>query len=171
MLDVRQAPATRQPHLVIVDSRLETPAKARLFQPPAQGLSRKIFIYCATADAERQAALEQRGATVIALPGPNGKVDLAAMLSDLATVREVNELHLEAGHKLNGSFIREGLVDELLLYVAPQLLGTGGSGIASWGPLPSLDQRMNLRFGPMEPVGSDLRILARVQGRDAFLHP
>lgn len=171
MLDVRHVPTTRQPHLVIVDSRLETPPTARLFQTPAQDLTRKIFIYCATADVERQAALEQQGATVIALPGPGGKVDLAAMLRDLAMVREVNELHLEAGHKLNGSFLREGLVDELLLYIAPQLLGAGGSGIASWGPLQSLDQRLNLRFGPVTPIGSDLRILARVQERDAFLHP
>ena len=171
MLDVRQVPTPRQPHLVIVDSRLETPPTAHLFQTPAQGLTRNILIYCATADAQRQAALEQQGATVIPLPGPGGKVDLAAMLRDLAMVREVNELHLEAGHKLNGSFLREGLVDELLLYIAPQLLGTGGSGIASWGPLQSLDQRLNLRFGPVTPIGSDLRILARVQGRDAFLHP
>ena len=170
MLDVRQVAATRQPHLVIVDSRLETPPTARLFQSPAQGLSRKVFIYCATEDATRRAVLEQLGATVIALPGPGGKVDLAAMLKDLA-VREVNEVHLEAGHKLNGSFIREGLVDEVLLYVAPQMLGSGGAGIASWGPLTSLDQRLALRFASVEPVGEDLRILARVQERDAFLSP
>jgi diaminohydroxyphosphoribosylaminopyrimidine deaminase/5-amino-6-(5-phosphoribosylamino)uracil reductase len=169
MLDVRQVPTPRQPHLVVVDSKLETPPTARLFQAPAQGHTRKIFIYCAVPDASRQAALEQGGATVIALPGPGGKVDLAAMLRDLAT-REVNELHLEAGHKLNGSFIREGLVDEFLLYLAPQLLGAGGSGLANWGPLQSLDQRMPLRFTGVEPVGDDLRILARVQGRDHFLH-
>ena len=169
MLDVRQVPAPRQPHLVVVDSKLETPPAARLFQAPAQGHTRKIFIYCAVPDASRQAALEQGGATVITLPGPGGKVDLAAMLRDLAA-REVNELHLEAGHKLNGSFIREGLVDEFLLYLAPQLLGAGGSGLANWGPLQSLDQRLPLRFTGVEPVGDDLRILARVQGRDHFLH-
>lgn len=168
MLDVRQVPTPRQPHLVIIDSKLETPATARLFQAPAQGLTRRVFIYCAVSDASRQAALEQRGATVIALPGAGGKVDLAAMLRDLAT-REVNELHLEAGHKLNGSFVREGLVDEFLLYLAPQLLGMGGAGLANWGPLQSLDQRLPLRFASVEPVGDDLRILARVQGRDHFL--
>lgn len=169
MLDVRQVPTPRQPHLVVVDSKLETPPTARLFQAPAQGHTRKIFIYCAVPDASRQAALKRGGATVITLPGPGGKVDLAAMLRDLAT-REVNELHLEAGHKLNGSFIREGLVDEFLLYLAPQLLGAGGSGLANWGPLQSLDQRLPLRFTGVEPVGDDLRILARVQGRDHFLH-
>lgn len=168
MLDVRQVPTPRQPHLVIVDSKLETPPTARLFQAPAQGLTRRVFIYCASPDASRQPALEQRGATVVTLPGPGGKVDLAAMLRDLAA-REVNELHLEAGHKLNGSFIREGLVDEFLLYLAPQMLGVGGSGLANWGPLQSLDQRLPLRFTAVEPVGDDLRILARVQGRDHFL--
>jgi diaminohydroxyphosphoribosylaminopyrimidine deaminase/5-amino-6-(5-phosphoribosylamino)uracil reductase len=168
MLDVRLVPATRQPHLVIVDSRLETPPTARLFQTPAQGQSRKLFIYCAADDEGKKAALEQLGATVIALPGPGGKVDLAAMLRDLA-VREVNELHLEAGHKLNGSFVREGLVDEMLLYVAPHMLGSGGASIAGWGPLTSLDQRLAMRFSSVEPVGDDLRILARLLGRDDFI--
>ncbi|MFP5325335.1 MAG: RibD family protein, partial [Gammaproteobacteria bacterium] len=100
-------------------------------------------------------------------PGPGGKVDLAAMLRDLAQ-REVNELHLEAGHKLNGSFLREGLVDEVLLYQAPLLLGSG-AGLSSLGPLEQLDQGIRLRFQSVNQVGDDLRILARVQGRDAFL--
>jgi diaminohydroxyphosphoribosylaminopyrimidine deaminase / 5-amino-6-(5-phosphoribosylamino)uracil reductase len=168
MLDVRHVGTTRQPHLVVIDSRLETPPGARLFGPAAQGLARQIWIFCAQDAPERRAALEARGATVIALPGPGGKVDLQAMLRELAR-REVNELHLEAGHKLNGSMLREGLVDELLLYQAPRLLGTGGLGLAAFGPLQSLDQGLALRFVSVEPVGDDLRMLARVQGRDAFL--
>lgn len=168
MLDVRQQPVTRQPHLVIVDSRLETPLTARLFQAPAKGLTRRILIYCASSDADRRTALEQRGAVVVSIPGPGGKVDLSAMLSDLA-VREVNELHVEAGHKLNGSFLREGLLDELLLYLAPSLLGGGAAGLSNWGPLQSLNQRLPMAFRAAEPVGEDLRILARVQGRDDFL--
>ena len=170
MLDVRLVDTPRQPHLVIVDSRLETPLTARLFGPPAQGLTRKIFIYCAAADPQKQAALEALGATVACLPGPQGKVDLAAMLRDLGQ-REVNELHLEAGHKLNGSFIREGLVDELLLYLAPLLLGTGGHGMAGFGPLQTLEDGTKLAFHAIDPVGEDLRIVARVRGHDAFLHP
>jgi diaminohydroxyphosphoribosylaminopyrimidine deaminase / 5-amino-6-(5-phosphoribosylamino)uracil reductase len=168
MLDVRLVEATRQPHLVIVDSRLETPTGARLFRPAAGGLRRKIFIYAAVSLPERRAELEALGATVIEMPGPDGKVDLAAMLLDLGRL-EVNELHVEAGHKLNGSFLREGLVDELLLYLAPQLLGSGAMGLSAWGPLQSLDQKLALRFGPVTAVGDDLRILARVEGRDAFL--
>ena len=171
MLDVREVPVRRQPHLVIVDSRLQTPLDARLFDPPAQGLARQIWIYTASEDAARCKALEARGATVITLPGAGEheqrKVDLAAMLRDLAQ-REVNELHLEAGHKLNGSFVREGLVDECLLYLAPRLLGPG-QGLAGFGPLNSLDDGVRLVYESVDRVGDDLRIVARVAGRDAFL--
>jgi diaminohydroxyphosphoribosylaminopyrimidine deaminase / 5-amino-6-(5-phosphoribosylamino)uracil reductase len=73
---------------VIVDSQLETPLDARLFGPPAHGLPRQIWIYCAQdKPAEKQAALEARGAQVRCLPGPGGKVDLAALLKDLARAR------------------------------------------------------------------------------------
>jgi len=172
MLDVRHVPTPRQPHLVIVDSRLETPPQARLFGAPAHGLPRQIFIYCATPDPARRAALQARGATVIALPGQRpetqAKVDLAAMLRDLA-LREVNELHVEAGHKLNGSFIREGLADEFLLYLAPTLLGRG-RGLAQFGPLDKLQDGLSLGFQSVDRVGPDLRIVARVAGADAFLH-
>lgn len=160
-LDVRLVDTPRQPHAVLVDSRLELPLNARLFIP-----GRKLFVYTATQDAARQAALEARGATVIALPGPSGKVDLAAMLRDLGQ-REINELHVEAGFKLNGSLVREGLVDEFLVYLAPRLLGPG-LGIAALGPLSELSQGVSLQFQSAEPVGPDLRILARVPGRDGF---
>jgi len=169
MLDVRFAETPRQPHLVIVDSRLETPPAARLFEETTP--QRRIFIYCAVESAERQAALEARGAVIVHMPGTQqataSKVDLAAMLSDLGR-REVNELHVEAGHGLHGSLIREGLVDEFLVYLAPQLLGPG-KGMANLTPLNQLQDGVQLVFGPVSPVGNDLRISARVAGRDAFL--
>ena len=165
MLDVRLVETQRQPHLVIIDSRLETPPTARLFQTQAP---RKIFIYGAQEAPERQAALEARGATVICLPNVGGKVDLAAMLKDLGR-REINELHVEAGHKLHGSLIREDLADEFLVYLAPKLLGPG-MGMANLSPLSQLDQAPQLVFNSVDRVGSDLRILARVEGHDAFLH-
>ena len=172
MLDVRLVETPRQPHLVVVDSRLETPLDAQLFQPPAHGLPRHILIYTASKDGGRTTALQARGSTVIHMPGrapgTEAKVDLAAMLLDLGR-REVNELHVEAGHKLNGSFIREGLVDECLLYLAPKLLGQG-SGVAQFGPLERLSQGLALGFNAVDRVGDDLRIVARVSGRDAFLH-
>ena len=114
----------------------------------------------------RKAALEARGATVVHLPGAEGKVDRPAMLRDLAA-RGVNELHVEAGHRLNGALVRERLVDELLLYLAPRLLGPG-RGMADMGPLDALAQGLPLQFQGVERVGPDLRVLARVAGRDAF---
>ena len=173
-LDVRGLDTPRQPRLVVVDSRLETPPDALLFDA-----DRQLIFYAAEPNLERQRALEARGALVIYLPGnphpdplPKGegvgrKVDLAAMLRDLAK-REVNEVHVEAGHKLNGSLIREALVDELLLYLAPKLLGQGRD-MASFGPLTELAQATALEFKSSVMLGPDLRLLARVQGRERFL--
>ncbi|HSV79132.1 MAG TPA: bifunctional diaminohydroxyphosphoribosylaminopyrimidine deaminase/5-amino-6-(5-phosphoribosylamino)uracil reductase RibD [Ramlibacter sp.] len=160
-LDVRLVQASRQPDLVVVDSRLQTPPDATLFQPV-----RRVLVYAAESRPEAQAALEGQGATVVLVPGPRGKVDLAAMLADLGR-REVNELHLEAGHKLNGSFLRENLVDELLVYLAPKLLGQG-RGMAHFGPIAGLDHAVGLDFTDMQRIGPDLRLLATVAGRDRF---
>ncbi|WP_395060325.1 bifunctional diaminohydroxyphosphoribosylaminopyrimidine deaminase/5-amino-6-(5-phosphoribosylamino)uracil reductase RibD [Polaromonas sp.] len=160
-LDVRLVDVLRQPHLVVVDSRLETPLDARLFVP-----GRKLFIYAAVQNEEKKADLEARGATVVYQPGADGKVDLAAMLRDLAQ-REVNELHVEAGHKLNGSLIREGLVDEFVVYLAPKWIGQG-AGMANFGPITDLTQAVALDFVSTDRLGPDLRIVARVRGRDRF---
>jgi diaminohydroxyphosphoribosylaminopyrimidine deaminase / 5-amino-6-(5-phosphoribosylamino)uracil reductase len=153
-LDVRLVDTPRQPLRVVVDSRLETPTTARILQPPGQAL-----IYAAQDHAERRGALERVGAELALVPAAHGKVDLPAMLSDLAR-RGVNELHVEAGHKLNGSFVREGLVDELLVYMAPKLLGTGRE-LAAFGPLQQLSEARELRFVSVTPVGADLRLVAR----------
>jgi diaminohydroxyphosphoribosylaminopyrimidine deaminase/5-amino-6-(5-phosphoribosylamino)uracil reductase len=160
-LDVRLVDAPRQPLAVVVDSRLELPPQARLFVP-----GRPLLVYTAVQDATRRAALEARGATVVPLPGANAKVDLRAMLHDLAA-REVNELHVEAGHKLNGSLLREGLVDEFLVYLAPLLLGEG-QGMAALGQLTELSRGVALEFVSTAPVGPDLRLVARIPGRDRF---
>jgi diaminohydroxyphosphoribosylaminopyrimidine deaminase / 5-amino-6-(5-phosphoribosylamino)uracil reductase len=160
-LDVRLAATSRQPHLVVVDSRLETPLDAQLFIA-----GRTLLIYAAVENEDRKAALEARGATVIYRPGPGQKVDLGAMFQDLAQ-REINELHVEAGHKLNGSLIREGLVDEFLVYLAPKLVGQGRD-MASFGPLADLSQAVPLAFQSTEMTGPDLRIVARIPGRDQF---
>jgi diaminohydroxyphosphoribosylaminopyrimidine deaminase/5-amino-6-(5-phosphoribosylamino)uracil reductase len=163
-LDVRLVKTPRQPHLVVVDSQLETPLDSPIFVP-----GRKLFIYAAIDDAAKTGALTARGATVIYLPGlhadgrPTGKVDLAALLRDLGQ-REINELHVEAGHKLNGSLVREGLVDEILVYLAPKLMGQGAD-MANFGPLTELSQALPLTFQSTAMVGPDLRILARVSQR------
>ena len=160
-LDVRLVDTPRQPTLVVVDSRLETPLDAALFIA-----GRPCIICAAVQNDAKQSALEARGAQVVVLPNASGKVDLAALLRDLAR-REINELHLEAGEKLNGSFLREGLVDEFLVYLAPKLIGQGRD-MASFGPLTDLSQAVPLAFTSVEMVGPDLRVLARVPGRDNF---
>lgn len=164
-LDVRLATVHRQPRLVVVDSRLETPLQARLFEA-----DRSVTLYAAGATADRVAALQARGAHVVQLPGTaagtESKVDLKAMLADLAR-HETNEVHVEAGHKLNGSLVREGLVDELLVYLAPKLIGQGRS-MAEFGPLATLAQSLALEFHSTTMLGPDLRILARVAGRSDF---
>ena len=152
----------RMPHLVIVDSRLETPLDARLFEhsKPNSPTPRQVWIYAAIDNPAKRAALEAIGARVTLLPNPDGKVDLNALLHDLAR-REVNELHVEAGHKLNGSLLREACVDEFLVYLAPQMLGSG-RGMAQWGPLDNLSQALRLEFTETQLIGKDLRVLARV---------
>ena len=154
-LDVRALPTPRQPTLVVMDSQLETPITAQLFAP-----QRPVWIYCATDNAERRQALEAQGAQVICLPNASGKVDLAAMLKDLGQ-KQVNEVHVEAGHKLNGSLLREGLVDELLTYLAPKLMGQG-RGMTNLGPFTTLDDAKALSFHEVTQIGPDLRILARL---------
>lgn len=177
-LDVRDLDTPRQPHVVVVDSQLQTPPNAKLLAPQiATNLTankstntpaRSIFIYTNAQNSAKQAALEARGATVIVLPDPakTGKVDLAAMLLDLAA-REVNELHVEAGPTLNGALIQAGLVDELLVYLAPRLLGQGRD-MANFGPLTELTGAAPLDFMSVEKVGPDLRLLARVTGHGSF---
>jgi diaminohydroxyphosphoribosylaminopyrimidine deaminase/5-amino-6-(5-phosphoribosylamino)uracil reductase len=166
-LDVRLVETPRQPHVVVVDSNLQTPVDAPIFIA-----GRAVFIYASGQNDAKKSALESAGATVIYMPGthadgtPTGKVDLKAMLQDLAR-REINELHVEAGHRLNGSLIREGLVDEFLVYLAPKLIGQG-AGMADFGPLTNLAGALPLEFKSSEMVGPDLRILARVTGRDHF---
>ena len=93
-------------------------------------------------------------------------MDLAALLDDLAR-REVNEVHVEAGHKLNGSLVRAGLVDEFLVYLAPMLLGQGRE-MAQFGPLAALSEAVSLEFHAVDRVGRDLRVIARPPGRADF---
>ena len=164
-LDVSLVETYRQPHLVVVDSRLETPLDAHIFIA-----GRTTYIYAAVINDIKKQALEALGATVIYTPGntpeTQHKVDLRAMMSDLAA-REINELHVEAGQKLNGSLIKAGLVDEFLVYLAPKLIGQGAD-MAQFGPLEDLAQAVPLTFVSTEKLGPDIRLVARATGADAF---
>lgn len=153
-LDVRLVETQRQPMRVIVDSRLETPPASRILDAPG-----RVRIYAAFDDASRRAALEARGAEITLLPNAFCKVDLMATLRHLAIIG-INELHVEAGHLLNGSLVKEGLVDEFLIYMAPKLLGAGRE-LAAIGPFDALSDAVSLRFVSVTPVGDDIRIIAR----------
>ena len=149
-LTVREVPTTRQPRRVVVDSRLEIAADARVLSDGG------ALLYAAVPPPA-----PRPNAEVVVLPNARGKVDLPAMLADLAR-RGVNELHVEAGFKLNGSLLREGCVDELLIYLNPSVLGDGAQGMFDLPPLDALEGRPRLRLRSVDRVGDDLRILARL---------
>ena len=183
-------PAPRQPHVVIVDSQLDIPLSAKILQTMGQRgqasevyaqetidliAPRAVLIYHSSQNDQRIQALKGLGAKLIYLPEANSsKVDLAAMMRDLAVNQEINEVHVEAGFKLNGSLIKAGVVDELLLYVAPKLLGSGMglANIAGLDQLSILPPFQDFVFQSTELIGDpgaqDLRIVARVRGRDRF---
>jgi diaminohydroxyphosphoribosylaminopyrimidine deaminase/5-amino-6-(5-phosphoribosylamino)uracil reductase len=152
-LTVRGIDTPLQPRRVIVDSRLEIDPGARILQ------GEPCWIVAAQPDADKEAALRNAGHEVILLPNSAGKVDLPALMLELGR-REINELHVEAGSKLNASLVREGCVDELLVYLAPSLIGPG-QGMFALPPLARLQDKFALRFHGVQQVGPDLRILAR----------
>ena len=154
-LDVRLVPTARQPMRALIDSRLDTPLDARLFE-----VESPLVFYAAEPSAERIHALKARGAEVVCLPDARGKVDLAAALADLSARYQANELHVEAGHRLNASLLQGGLVDELLVYLAPLLIGRGRE-MAAFGPLERLADALPFEFRSVQRVGADLRVLAR----------
>jgi diaminohydroxyphosphoribosylaminopyrimidine deaminase/5-amino-6-(5-phosphoribosylamino)uracil reductase len=152
-LTVRGIDTPLQPRRVIVDSRLDIDLDACILQ------GEPCWIVAAVPNAEKEAALQALGHEIIMLPNASGKVDLAALMRELGR-REINELHVEAGSKLNASLVREGCVDELLVYLAPSLVGPG-QGMFALPPLAHLADKLPLHFHGVAQVGPDLRILAR----------
>jgi diaminohydroxyphosphoribosylaminopyrimidine deaminase / 5-amino-6-(5-phosphoribosylamino)uracil reductase len=152
-LSVRLVTTPRQPLKVLVDSRLEVDPEARFFD------GNEVLVACAFADPAKVAILRDRNAEVIEIPNDEGKVDLPQMLRELAR-RGVNELHVEAGFKLNGSLVREGCSDELLVYLAPLLVGEA-QGMVHLPALSDLAQARRLVFHEVTPVGTDVRVVAR----------
>jgi diaminohydroxyphosphoribosylaminopyrimidine deaminase/5-amino-6-(5-phosphoribosylamino)uracil reductase len=148
-LTVRDVETSRQPLRVIADSHLETPANARILQ------GGKVLIFAA-----REGSAPPN-AEVVVLANAQGKVELKKMLDELGR-RGVNELHVEGGFKLNGSLVREGCVDEFLIYLNPSFLGDSAQGMVNLAEMTSLDQRIALKLRSVERVGDDIRVIARV---------
>ncbi|NMF90153.1 bifunctional diaminohydroxyphosphoribosylaminopyrimidine deaminase/5-amino-6-(5-phosphoribosylamino)uracil reductase RibD [Aromatoleum petrolei] len=153
-LNVRAVPCERQPQRVLVDARLEVPLSARILQ------GGQCLVAAAFADEEKVAALAERGVEVVVLPDATGKVDLPALMQELGR-RGCNEVHAEAGFKLNGSLLREGCVDEMLLYMAPMLVGDAAQGLFNLPELTALDEAVRLDLRDVRSIGNDLRIIAR----------
>ena len=154
-LNVRGVETSRQPLRVVVDSKLETPLTARILQ------GGPVLVAVAVDDQKRANLLRSAGAEVVVLPNASGKVELKDLLEELGR-RGINEVHAEAGFKLNGSLLREGLVDELLLYLAPCLIGHEASGMFNLPELTTLDDKLRLKIHDLRQVGADIRVLARL---------
>ena len=148
-LNVRDVDTVRQPVKIIIDSHLGIPLHAQILNTAASGV---MIVYAAADSSEQQqkaAELTERGIELIAMPNSGGKVDLTKLFLTLATKYAMNEIHVEAGFKLNGSLLRENCVDELLLYLAPRFLGAG-IGMAQVDPPAHLSQDL---------MGNDWRII------------
>jgi diaminohydroxyphosphoribosylaminopyrimidine deaminase / 5-amino-6-(5-phosphoribosylamino)uracil reductase len=160
-LNVRNIETPRQPLRVLIDSFLEVPLNAKILDESIGG---HTVVVCGQVDAEHfekmSQALREKNVTVVALPDASnskGKVDLPALFKYLAEKLHINEVHVEAGFKLNGSLIREGCVDELLIYMAPKLLGDA-VGMANLPSLSTLDDVKSWDLIDHVSVGDNLRI-------------
>jgi diaminohydroxyphosphoribosylaminopyrimidine deaminase/5-amino-6-(5-phosphoribosylamino)uracil reductase len=164
-LTVRAVTTLRQPKRNIIDSKLDIPLTAAVLKQAASTSTsikdNGAMVVCGviTSDAQlaKQAQLQGQGVEVISMPNNMGKVDLPALMRYLATECEMNEIHVEAGHKLNGSLLREGCVDELLVYLAPTLLGSG-LGIANLPELSELTERTDWKRIDHTAFDPDLRL-------------
>lgn len=153
-LTVREVETPRQPLRVIVDSRLETPPAARV-------LAGGALVAAAVEDKAKIRALQDQGVEVVVLPNAAGKVELAGLMRELGR-RGINEVHVEAGFRLNGALLGEGLVDELVVYLAPHLIGDAASGMFHLPALENLDGRHELKIHDLCMIGGDIRVIARV---------
>jgi diaminohydroxyphosphoribosylaminopyrimidine deaminase/5-amino-6-(5-phosphoribosylamino)uracil reductase len=155
-MTARVPDSDRQPLRVVLDSRLRTPPGARIIAGDGRAL-----VIGTLDDAARRAALESETARVAILQaGHGGRPVLRAVLEHLAAL-QANEVWVEAGPALAGAFVAAGLCDELVLYVAPSLLGGDAKPLLDLPSLARLDARLRLRFTDFRSVGDDLRITAR----------
>ena len=159
-LNVRDVETSRQPLRIVIDSRLRMTPEAKLLDGGA------VLVATATHDVAKTRALGAKGAAIVELPNPEGKVDLLRLTQHLAGLG-INEVLVEAGMNLNSALLRAGVVDELLLYVAPHLLGDAGRGMLDLGELTEMNKRLQLNIQETRMIGPDLRILAR----PVFLNP
>ncbi|SIN95069.1 bifunctional diaminohydroxyphosphoribosylaminopyrimidine deaminase/5-amino-6-(5-phosphoribosylamino)uracil reductase RibD [Nitrosomonas cryotolerans] len=153
-LTVRHIETVRQPKKVVVDSHLSLSLDANVLR------GAETFIFTASNNREKIAALRDLGAQVVVLPDTIGQVDLVAMMRVLAD-SGMNELLVEAGCQLNGSLIKARLVDELVIFLAPHLLGDQARGMINLPELINLEQKHMLEIQDLRMLGKDIRIISR----------
>ena len=154
-LTARMEGVERQPLRVILDSHLSVPREARVFSPPGETL-----VLTVVAAGEEKARLEKENVAVVTLPGKEGMVDLEAALDELGA-REVNELMVEAGAVLSGGLLRRNLVDEIVLYQAPDLMGSAARSMFDLPGLERMADRLRFEYVDVRRVGRDLRLTLR----------
>ncbi len=155
-LTVRYVRTSRQPKKIVVDSKLAIALDAQLLQ------GEDVLIFTAhTGDRKKKTALGRLGARVIVLPDTEGRVDLRKMMAILATEFAMNEILVEAGCGLNGALVSAGLVDEMIIYLAPYLIGDDAQGMMKWPKLMSLEHKKPLRIEDFRMIGQDIRVIAK----------
>ena len=150
----------RQPLRVVLDSKTRMPANSRML-----GLDGRTLVMTASSDSARREALEKSGATTELIAAGNDGLDLQSVLTRLADL-ECNDVLVEAGPTLCGSFVRSGLVDELIFFLAPQLMGSNARGMFHLPGLEMMTDKVQLAILEVTPVGVDLRIRARLTDRE-----
>ncbi|MCP4387346.1 MAG: bifunctional diaminohydroxyphosphoribosylaminopyrimidine deaminase/5-amino-6-(5-phosphoribosylamino)uracil reductase RibD, partial [Gammaproteobacteria bacterium] len=156
--ELGQSLEPRQPIRVLVDSRLRLSGKEKIFS--TQG---DIWIYSCSNNEVAKQQLRESGAQVIeAIANDSGQVSLVAMLGDMAA-RGINSVHTECGSRLAGALIEQQLADQLMLYLAPHLLGDQARGGFALGELTAMDQRQNCRICDIRQVGEDLRLTLNLE--------
>ena len=154
-LDVREVPTSRQPLKILVDSNLALSPAARILD------SGSVLVVHAIAAEDNAKVLRERGVECLCLPNDTGRVNLVALMAELGR-RGVNELHVEAGARLNGALLKAGLVDELLLYLAPCLVGDKARGMFDLPEMMALANKFSLEIRETRMIGNDLRLIARL---------
>jgi diaminohydroxyphosphoribosylaminopyrimidine deaminase/5-amino-6-(5-phosphoribosylamino)uracil reductase len=147
----------KQPLRVIVDARLRTPVTAKTLRLPGEVL----VLTSRSVEDPAAVALRKAGARVETVTGDAEHCDLRAVLARLAE-NEINDVWVEAGAGFNGALLKAGLLDELIIYMAPRVLGDSARGMFSVPPLTELAAGWSLTFDDIREIGPDLRITARV---------
>ena len=154
-LNVRDIALERQPLKIIVDSQLRTPINSKVLQS-----GRTLIAFAIDIEGKAEKLLDA-GAELLCIPSDENKVCLKTLLSHLASI-EINEVMVEGGEGLNGALMTQNLIDELLIYYAPKIMGSAGKGMFALPPLTNMNQALNLQILDMRQFGTDIRLRAKL---------